>query len=57
MSLVPGEEHVYGIKMVIPDGSHYYKFNNGGKTKDMKTVETKPLKAVVKGTTGETEPL
>ena len=30
MTLIPGEETVYSVKMVLPEGSHYYKFNNGG---------------------------
>ncbi|GIR29970.1 MAG: hypothetical protein CM15mP44_2530 [Candidatus Neomarinimicrobiota bacterium] len=30
MTLIPGEETIYSVKMVLPEGSHYYKFNNGG---------------------------
>ena len=30
MTLLPGEESIYSVKMVLPEGSHYYKFNNGG---------------------------
>ena len=30
MTLVPGEETIYGVKVALPEGSHYYKFNNGG---------------------------
>ena len=30
MTLVPDEETLYMVKMAIPIGDHYYKFNNGG---------------------------
>ena len=30
MTLVPDEETLYMIKIALPIGDHYYKFNNGG---------------------------
>jgi len=30
MTLVPEEETIYMVKMALPEGEHYYKFNNGG---------------------------
>ncbi|MBA65778.1 MAG: hypothetical protein CMG55_08260 [Candidatus Marinimicrobia bacterium] len=30
MTLVEGEESIYMIKVPLPEGEHYYKFNNGG---------------------------